>query len=251
MSRNRIPNYSEWDGNGHPPACTCYDCNEARNRRIAADTADAYEERLRAVNQRRTLTETRRATNANPIRATHRGGETKRRWFGLLFAVLIVGGMFGGVAFAQGLWDEKSGRHPPPSPYMVAIELTPTPVPVVAPVLPPTPMPVPTFTPTSEPTATPRPTHAPTPLPTPKPATIPTPVPTSEPTAIPAVVAPTPTQTLNPTVIPTTASSPPTPLPEPTGDPSRSRPKTDTSINLDPAVIEQKVIEFTNQEAGS
>ena len=46
----KIQNYGEWEGDRpgyHPPACTCYECNEGRRRQKAAAAIRQAEESIR------------------------------------------------------------------------------------------------------------------------------------------------------------------------------------------------------------
>ena len=134
----RLGNYGEWEGDRpgghHPPACTCYECNEGRNRRNAAETSARYDARLRAVQRRRTLTETRRSTNAT---VTPRRTPTRHR-FGALLAFLIVCGMLVGIGYALDFQNWRTGPDIVSSPNVSAPKPTRAPViPVAPPTMPP------------------------------------------------------------------------------------------------------------------
>ena len=188
-----------YSGGGHPPACNCVDCTNARLGR-SATAPDP-----RAASGRR--------PPAPPAPPTiHGGGHSGGNGGGLpVFLGLLIGAALGaGVVFAIGNLAADDIRR-----FFASFAATPTPTARLA--LQP---PAPTYTPsaTAAPTHTPPPTASATPIPapphTPPPPHTPAPTSTSSATAAPThTPPPTATNTPIPTSIPTSTAIP---TPEPT-----------------------------------
>ena len=252
----KLGNYGEWEGDRpgghHPPACTCYDCNEERNKRNAAETATAYHERLRAVERRRALTQTRRAANprASRPRTPSRGdGKSINPPVGYIaILLLIIGGiLFVGITYGTNSQDSELD-YPNPSATVVASEPTLEPTPVHMQELTPAPKRVSRQIAANAPTQTPIPPTAAIPTTAPTPILISPTLPAIVP--IPSISTPTltPMPTMVPTPIPPTPTPIPTLVPAPTLTPTSAPTPTANAGPLDPTIIEQKVIDFTNEE---
>lgn len=76
---SRIQNYSEWDGRPpgyHPPACTCYQCNEGRLRQSDEGHKRQATARLAAAAAR----SNKHSTATPPVRAPSHRGHTRQAW---------------------------------------------------------------------------------------------------------------------------------------------------------------------------
>ena len=110
----KVPNYGQWEGDQpgghHPPACTCYACNELKLRRQTAEEEQRrsaeYERRIAQVQQHgRPGSSTLRPRRSNPGRRQ----QGRRWWPGIVVAALLIGGLIGGgYAFGSG-----NGGSPP------------------------------------------------------------------------------------------------------------------------------------------
>ena len=273
----KIPNYGEWAGDKkgghHPPACTCFQCNEQRNKETAAELAAEVEERLRgtgrkAVPGRRQTAPVRnlspqpgsftqdtpndrqwsipRSRNepprvpppVSPV-AGREGGRRRKSPLVILLWVALLGVIVGLVVIA--LYASAPGIFAPPQGERVAV----------------VPPPTPTEEPTSEPT--PESTQVPTPEP-PEPnetatarrlvasssAVVPTPMPTH--TKMMLTPTPNPTSTPDPTFTPVPTRVTPTPMPTRTPVPKPTATPHPHWRQLDPVLIGELVIAYLNEE---
>lgn len=186
---------------GHPPACSCVDCTNARLARNQYAAPDP-----RAASGRRPP-----APPAPPtVHGGGHGNSGNNNGGGMptFFGLLIGAALGAAVVFAIGNLADDDIRR-----FLASFAATPTPTRLA--IQPPAP--VPTQTNTPAPTHTPPPTAAPTntPAPTHTPLPTDTPIPTSTPSATPAPThtpSPTATHTPLPTIAPTSTASP-TPAP--------------------------------------
>ena len=256
----KIPNYGEWAGDKkgghHPPACTCFQCNEQRNKETAAELAAEVEERLRGTGRDQRQTAPVRNLSPQPGSFTQdtpsdrqwsipqpsqnepprvpppvspvagREGPGRRRKSPLviLLWVALLGVIVGLVVIA--LYVSASGIFAPPQGE--------GPVAVVPP---------------------PTPTEEPTPEPTPESTQVPTPEP-PEPNetatarrldaSSSAAVVPTPTP--DPTFTPAPTRATPTPMPTRTPVPKSTATPRPHWSQLDPVLIGELVIAYLNEE---
>lgn len=172
----------------HPPACTCYDCNEGGNRGRRARVLVDYDDQ---------------------DNGSRRGGGNQTAGWGCISKITLWGVFALAALVAYIVADQVVIRlfEPEPEPALLALAPTNTPIPTASPTLAPThtptatntPMPTatPTLAPTLTATATNTPTltstptytpmHTPTATNTPIPTSTPTPLPTLPPTATPPV----------------------------------------------------------------
>lgn len=172
----------------HPPACTCYDCNEGGNRGQRARVRVDYDDQ--DSGSRRGGGNARYDDN----QGNSAGGSGKIIFWGLL---ILAAAIVAGVAVIL--------SEPEPEPALLALAPTNTPIPTATHTLAPTHTPTATNTPMPTATHTLVPTHTPTATHTPTLTSTPTLAPTHTPTAtntpIPTSTA-TPLPTLPPTATP-------------------------------------------------
>lgn len=146
-----MANRPNWHYGGHPPACTCYSCNEGGRARRSSSSSGPSRSESRETESRS-------------------GGSSK--FGGCLWWVLgIIAGVvvFGAIAVAL---NDESPEPPPRPPRIAAAIPTETPAP-------PTRTPLPIFTAVPASTPAPSPAASPTAIPTPTPTPTPSPTPTS------------------------------------------------------------------------
>ena len=200
----------------HPPGCTCWQCNEGRNK-----------QKFSRGRPPRTATRWRRPPQP-PSRPPTFGTRPpnpqgpRKRWWSFWHLLWIVPVLLIGFSILTNLDEFDNLLNEGNETLTVAAQPTYTPTPSATPSRSPTMRPmrssVPTAlpTPTSIPTAAPVPSTAPTPSstptlsPTPEPTPVPTPTSTPLPTPV-ATLVPTPSSTLTPEPTPE-----PTPIPTPT-----------------------------------
>ncbi len=251
-----------WHG-GHPPACTCWRCNEGGGRR-------------RSSRPIRTATRERRPPSYPPPKPPFQTPNDREPdkpsnlwpWIigGLVVVLLLV---FGALMILQSDFDTTSPASPASprsTPQLYYTTSTPTPTVSRTPSfyeqyqanIQRNEVASPTATASPRPTRTPRPTPLPTPTvapafatPNATPSRTPYPLPTLMPAATP-IPTPSPTPVLTPVPtpapmpIPTPASTlPPTPEPTPLATPELSPFPGGTPLDAD--VIFPWVIEFTNE----
>ena len=221
----KIPNYGDWagdkEGGHHPPACTCYNCNEERRRLEASKEEDRRaREYDRRVAQSRTQSRAQgpgqqRSGPAQPPRPSsgrppprrppqppsrtgrgRRRGPSPRLWLGFL---VVVAGLVAAIFFIN-----NPDILAPLQDAAVAV-----------------------LTPTEEP-RTNTPVLTPTPKPRPTTSSIPTPGPRAD-QAQPRS-QPVPSQTVEPVGVSPTPGS--TPVPSPEGYPKRSSTRRNSSDSL-------------------
>jgi len=171
----------------HPPACTCYDCNEGGNRGRRARVLVDYDDQ---------------------DNGSRRGGGNQTAGWGCISKITLWGVFALAALVAYIVADQVVIRlfEPEPEPAL-AIAPTNTPIPTASPTLAPTHTPTATNTPISTATPTLAPTHTPTATHTPMPtatatlAPTHTPISTHTPTSTSTSTA-TPLPTLPPTATP-------------------------------------------------
>ncbi len=99
----RIGNYGEWSGDRpgghHPPACTCFDCNEAQNNKDATEVSNAYDVMLRGTRRDAAevanaydaiLRKTSREHTPRERRYQRKGGSGSRWWLAIVVSLLLI-----------------------------------------------------------------------------------------------------------------------------------------------------------------
>ena len=142
----KVQNYGKWPGDSpsghHPPACTCFACNEGKQARLKAEyevrRAIGHERRVeesshgQATSHYRTPTSIEGVPNSTPTRSPKNG----IRWGALLVLVLVLGTTGVSVVYWGGSTSTVSSG---PASIQIALAPTETPTPTAAPAFPPTP----------------------------------------------------------------------------------------------------------------